>query len=114
MGYGERFTGLDMLEGVGKDEKEFYLQDASGYVSEYGYLAVKLPEDKLCERCGRPACHVTHIVYPYDWSQPHHLLCLRCRDDWKDYTNSPDHRINRRMTNWEKLFTEFITVKVTE
>lgn len=100
MGYTKRYRELDNLPGVGDGEKEFYLDDASGYISRYELLAVKLPEDKICRRCGRPACWIVGRI--------DHFLCLRCRDDWWDFTSEPGHQINNRMSNWEKLFQVFL------
>lgn len=104
-----RYRSLDDLDGVGDGEKEFYTHDASGYKSRHEYLAVKLPLDKLCERCGRPACFVTKQSWPYDWSKPHHLLCLRCRDDWMDYND--DGGLTLR--NWEERFGRFLKTTPT-
>ena len=95
-----------------------YLDDASGYVSRYDNLAHKLPPDKLCERCFRQACWAPRTLVnkdgEYDWTGPHHLLCLRCRDDWSDFVEEPEHRINNRMSNWEVLFREFLRSKPNE
>ena len=47
----------------------------------------------------------------YDWTRAHHRLCLRCRDDWSDFTDEPEHQINKGRSNWEALFQEFIRTK---
>ena len=96
-GYQKRYTGFDGMKG---DKKEHYLDDASGYVSGR-YLAVKLDPSVKCDRCDRWACHIMG-------GKDEHRLCLRCRDNWCDFTEQPKIKKHFSLRTWHKYYSQFL------